>query len=89
VVAHLAQQKLRYEIVKNRLRNTQKRLYFDPAAGGSPHGSRVGFSKLFLLCLDQYIESNAKQKREKLKYSFQTNLPGHPMSVTQHFFKNE
>jgi len=26
---HLAQQKLRYEIVRNRLRNTQKRLYFD------------------------------------------------------------
>jgi len=32
VVAHLyhiAQQKLRYEIVKNRSKNTQKRLYFD------------------------------------------------------------
>jgi len=26
---HLTQQKLRYEIVRNRLKNAQKRLYFD------------------------------------------------------------
>jgi len=53
VVAHLyhiAQQKLRYEIVNNRLGNTQKRLYFNlkitpSAAGGSAPDLR--WSKLF------------------------------------------
>jgi len=58
---HLAQQKLRYEIFKNRSRNAQKQLYFDLKianffSGPEPHGlrckaprPRVGFSKLFLL----------------------------------------